>query len=203
MTTHRIEALTDGVFAIAMTLLVLNLALPEARLGLTHADLITLLSGQTDKFFNYALSFILLAIFWIRHHQQSHYVKKTDMAYLWMNIIFLMFIVLIPFSTSLIGDYSNEPLAHVFFGSNILILGTLLMLNWHYATGHNRLIVHDVDPRIVSSSRKRGLVTITVSILAIGIAFLNTDISNYIYLLIPILQEVIRRRSRKSLANDL
>jgi len=203
MTTHRIEALTDGVFAIAMTLLVLNLALPEIKSGLTHAGLISLLSGQTDKFFNYALSFILLAIFWIRHHQQFHYVKKTDAAHLWMNIFFLMFVVLIPFSTSLIGDYSNEPLAHVFFGSNILILGTLLMLSWSYATRHNRLINHDIDPRIISSSRKRGLVTIAVSILAIGIAFVNTDVSNYMYLLIPILQEAIRRRDKKLKDNDL
>ena len=77
------------------------------------------------------------------------------------------------------------------------------MLSWHYAVGHNRLIAHDIDPNIMSSSRRRGEVTITVSILAIGIAFLNTDISNYIYLLIPILQEVIRRQGKKSLANDL
>jgi hypothetical protein len=79
MTTHRIEALTDGIFAIAMTLLVLNLALPETGNGLTQTvELHKLLIGQTPKFFSYALSFLLLAIYWVLHHRQFHFIKRTE-----------------------------------------------------------------------------------------------------------------------------
>lgn len=87
MTTHRLEALADGIFAIAMTLLVLNLALPESGKGL--AELRSLLLGQLDKFFSYAVSFILLAILWVRHHEQFHYIKRTDGRHLWINVFFL------------------------------------------------------------------------------------------------------------------
>ncbi|NAS89798.1 hypothetical protein C4E24_08740 [ANME-1 cluster archaeon AG-394-G21] len=86
MTTHRIENLADGIFSIAMTLLVLSLTLLEARTDLTlTVELQDLLFGQTHKFFNYALSFILLAIFWIIQHDQFHFIKRTDRIHLWLN----------------------------------------------------------------------------------------------------------------------
>ena len=194
MTTHRIEALVDGVFAIAMTLLVLNLALPEVGKGLTHAALDDLLFGQVDKFFSYAISFILLAIFWIKHHQQSHFIKRTNNQHLWINVFFLMFVALIPFSTSLVGDYNNESLAHIFFGANILVLATILSFNWFYATNHHRLVDRDLDLRSISMGKDKGLVAVGVSILAIGLSFVIPQICSYIYILIPILQGVIRWR---------
>jgi uncharacterized membrane protein len=83
MTTHRIEALTDGIYAIAMTLLVLNLALPGTETYLAQTvELRDLLFGQAHKFFNYALSFILLAVFWIIHHDQFHFIKRTNRTHL-------------------------------------------------------------------------------------------------------------------------
>ena len=74
LTTQRIETLTDGVFAIAMTLLVLTLDLPRVGAHLSNAGLWNLLNSQMDKFHNYVLSFILLAVFWLVHHQQFHYI---------------------------------------------------------------------------------------------------------------------------------
>ena len=196
MTTNRIDALTDGVFAIAMTLLVLNLALPEVGKGLTHADLLNLLSEQRIKFFNYALSFMLLAIFWVRHHRQSHFIKRTDSKYLWMSIFFLMFVALIPFSASLVSDYDNEPLAQVFFGSNILVLGMLLVSSWIYATNHHRLVDRDIEPHEIALVKKRGMVTAFFCVLAMGLSFINPKISPYIYILIPFFQAVIQRRAK-------
>jgi len=198
MTTHRIEALVDGVFAIAMTLLVLNLALPEMGKGMGLHDL---LFGQIDKFVSYAISFILLAIFWIKHHQQSHFIKRTNGKHLWINIFFLMFVALVPFSTSLFDDYSNEPLAHVFFGANILVLAALLTCNWVYATNHHRLIDRDLDPYGIALGKKRGVIAMIVSVLAMGLSFVNPQICSYIYLLIPILQGVSERRYRKVISD--
>lgn len=194
MTTHRIEALVDGIFAIAMTLLVLTLTLPAAGKGPTEVH--GLLLGLIDKFFNYALSFILLAIFWLRHHQQFHFIKRTDGKHLWINIFFLMFVALIPFSTSLAGDYSKEPLAEVFFAANIFMLGILLVWNWVYATNHHRLVDSSLDPRRIALGKKRGVVTALVAVLAMGLAFIDPLISSLTYLLIPILQGVIEYRHR-------
>ena len=195
MTTHRIEALTDGIFAISMTLLVLTLALPEAGKGI--AEVHNLLVGQSDKFFNYALSFVLLAIFWIRHHQQSHLIKRTDAGYLWINIFFLMFVALMPFTTSLVGDYPNDSMAEVFFAINMLMLGILLTSNWVYATNHHRLVDNSLDSRSIALGKKRGLITPIVAVLAMGLAFVAPQICSFLYLLIPILQQVIEYRHRK------
>ena len=196
MTTHRLEALSDGIFAIAMTLLVLNLALPEAGKGLT--ELHSLLFGQLDKFFSYAVSFILLAILWVRHHEQFHYIKRTDGKHLWINIFLLMFVALIPFSTSLVGDYSQEALAEVFFGFNIFMLAILLLCSWAYATNHHRLVDPSLDPRRIALLKMRGVLTAVVPVLAIGLAFINPDISSYAYLSIPVFLGVSEYRHRKS-----
>ena len=196
MTTHRLEALADGIFAIAMTLMVLNLALPEAGKGLT--ELHSLLFGQLDKFFCYALSFVLLAVFWISHHQQFHFIKRTDGKHLWINIFFLMFVALIPFSTSLVGDYSNEPLAEVFFGSNIFMLSMLLLCSWLYATNHHRLVDRSLDARRIALVKKRGAATMLIAVLAIGLSFINPQISSFAYLLIPVLLGVLKYRQQKT-----
>lgn len=187
MTTRRLEALTDGIFAIAMTLLVLTLDLQEVANGLTHAKLHQLLLAQIPKFYNYALSFVLLAIFWMLHHQQFHHIKKTEHRHLWINIFILMFVALIPFSTSLVGDYSSDWMAELFFGANIFILGILFSLNWHYSTRDYRLVEGKLDERRIQLGTRRGLVTPLVSLLAILTAFVNPSYSPYIFLLIPVI----------------
>lgn len=197
MTTHRLEALTDGIFSIAMTLMVLSLALPEAAKGVTHAEFVHLLLGQTDKFLNYALSFVLLALFWIGHHQQFHFIKRTDGRLLWINIFTLMFIALVPFSTSLIGGYPHEWLAEIFFDSNIFILGILFISNWAYATKDHRLVDRSLDSEYIALRKKRGVVTPIVAAIAMGLSFLNTDLCFYVYLLIPVIQGVMAGRHRK------
>jgi len=187
MTTHRIEALTDGIFAIAMTLLVLTLDLPELEKGLTQTGLHQLLLAQRDKFLNYGLSFVLLAIFWIIHHEQFHVIKRTDRKHLWINIFALMFIVLIPFSTSLVGDYPDDWMAEFFFGSNMFIIGVLFNSNWAYATKGHRLVEPGLDRRRIALGKKRGTVTPLVSLLAMGLSLMHPQLSCYLYILIPLI----------------
>lgn len=187
MTTHRIEALTDGIFAIAMTLLVLTLDLPELEKGLTQTGLHQLLLAQRDKFLNYGLSFVLLAIFWIIHHEQFHVIKRTDRKHLWINIFALMSIVLIPFSTSLVGDYPDDWMAEFFFGSNIFIIGVLFNSNWAYATKGHRLVEASLDRRRIALGKKRGAVTPLVSLLAMGLSLIHPQLSLYVYILIPLI----------------
>src|SRR4030043_908078 len=131
LTTRRIEARADGIFAIAMTLLVLTLSLPDMMD--TKLSLSQLLAEQWPKFFNYALSFVLLAIFWMVHHQQFHVIRRTDRIHVWINIGILMFVALMPFSTDVVGDYSGETMAELGFRANLMILGLLFLLNWGYS----------------------------------------------------------------------
>jgi len=185
LTTRRIESLSDGIFAFAMTLLVLNLALPDSNVGLSTAGLNDLLLSQLHKFFNYALSFVLLAIFWIVHHQQFHYIKRSDSRLIWINIFVLMFVALMPFTNDLAGDYSGKTTAEVLFGGNMLVLGLLFLINWVYATRDSRLVDPDLDRALISRGVRRNIVAPAVSIVVIVLSLFIPHWSLWFYLLVP------------------
>src|SRR4030065_2154644 len=169
LTARRIEALADGIFAFAMTLLVLTLTLPDATQ--TKLSLSQLLANQWPKFFNYALSFLLLAIFWIVHHQQFHVIRRTDRAHGWINIGILMFVALMPFSTDVVGDYSDQTLAELLFSANLMILGLLFLLNWWYACRNHRLVDADLDRETIVGGIRRSCVTPGVAAVSMLLAF--------------------------------
>ena len=186
LTTRRIEALADGIFAIAMTLLALTLTLPdmmESKISLSQ-----LLADQWPKFFNYVIGFLLLAIFWIVHHQQFHIIRRTDRRHVWINIGILMFVALMPFSTDVAGDYSDETLAGLVFNTNLMILGLLFLLNWVYACWHHRLIDHDLDRETIIRGVRRGCIIPAVAAIAMIFSFFVPGWGLAVYMLIPIIQ---------------
>lgn len=190
LTTSRIQTLADGIFAIAMTLLVLNLIMPDGVAEVADAELHTLLAGQAHKFFNYVLTFMLLAIFWIVHHQQFHRIKRTDSQLLWINILILMFVALMPFSTDIVGDFGGSTTAEIFFAGNLLVLGLLFMANWAYATYNHRLVAPDLDRGIIVRGLRRNMVTPTISAAVIILSFFIPQWCLWLYLLSPIIQSL-------------
>jgi uncharacterized membrane protein len=103
----RIEALTDGVFAIVMTLLVLGIVVPHLSHLEASTELPKRLLDLRPVFLSYASSFIVLGFFWIGHDSQFHHIKRVNRTLLWITIFYLMFIALIPFSTALLGEYPD------------------------------------------------------------------------------------------------
>lgn len=184
MNTDRVRSLTDGVYAIAMTILVLNFSVPEvpARVGALLAALV----NMWPEFAHYVLSFLLLGIFWTIHHRQFHYIKRADSRLLWINLFTLMFIVLIPFSTSVSSEYWGIWPGPVLFDLNILIVGVLKLLTWTYATGNN-LVSDDLSAREKRSGKYKSMVTPSVAAAAIVVAFINPNWSTSAFLLVPIL----------------
>jgi uncharacterized membrane protein len=185
LSTRRMEALTDGVFAIAMTLLVLDFKVPTIPEGLTVDALPKLILELWPNFFNYIESFILLGIFWIVHHRQCHYIKFIDRGLLWLNILGLMFIVLIPFSTSLVAEYGHVQIAAVIFECNLLAIGFLFYMQWWYVTGKHHLLDCDLSAETILLMKKRNLVVPIISLVAIGLSFFNADWSEVPYFAIP------------------
>ncbi|MBI5699028.1 DUF1211 domain-containing protein [Candidatus Saganbacteria bacterium] len=185
--TNRLEALSDGIFAFAMTLLVLDLQFPDSAI-LSRAPLSALLWGQADRFFNYFLSFILLALFWMVHHRTFHHIRGLNTALLWMNILLLSFIVLIPFSTSLVGDFDKHTLADAVFAGNIFIIGVFNVWIWFYATRERRFTNPDLEEAAIKQGLAKGLVVPLVSLLVIAASFVIPGNSTLLFLLIPLLQ---------------
>ncbi len=171
--TNRIEALTDGVFAIVMTLLVLELRIPEIAGSVELAELPQGLLELWPKFLSYIVSFVVLSIMWISHHRTFHYIKRADNKLLWVNLAFLMVVALVPFSTSLIGDYPMVQLPFVVYGIHLFLIFLMRFALWTYATGKYRLVMRDIDPHLLTTCK---LITIGgsfIMLLAIGISFIN------------------------------
>ena len=185
LSTSRIEALTDGVFAIAMTLLVLNIEVSEPRQDLDPSKFRQQVLGLWPHLIHYLESFIILAAFWIKNHQQFHFIKRSDRRLLWINLGCLMFVCLIPFSTSLMTDYGEMRLAAMVFESNMLLAGALYYLHWSYATKGLRLVEKDLDPRVITVYKQSSLVIPVIAVVAILLSIIHPRWGTGVFFLIP------------------
>ncbi len=183
LSTHRLEALQDGMFAIVMTLLVLEFKVPEAH---NQAELVEKLIELWPVFLAYAVSFANLSVFWVGQHLQFHYIEKTDRVMLWINLTFMAFVSLMPFTTALLSDHMAMRLTYVIYGVNLLAIGALSYLGWHYATLHHRLTDHDVTKALIDGVKLRILVAPMIGVLAIALSFFSMHLSLFLYLLVPI-----------------
>ncbi len=183
LSTHRLEFLQDGVFAIVMTLLVIEFHVPEAH---TQAELAEKLAAMWPMLLAYVVSFANLAVFWVGQHLQFHYIERVDRVMLWISLTFLMFVALIPFSTALVSEDMAFQLPYIIYGINLLVIGSLSFLGWHYATKHHRLTDHDVTPALIRGVKLRVKVAPAIALLAILLSFYSMRLSLALYLLIPI-----------------
>lgn len=171
--TARVESLSDGIFAFAMTLLVLSIDVPQVAHALAPKLLPGLLLGMWPKFFVFMLSFMVISSFWVGHHQQFAHIKYVDRRLLLTNTVALMLIVLIPFSTSLIGEYGDAQIAVVFYEMNMLLAGLAYLVQWRYATKARRLTDPDLSSDVIDDGVRRNLTIPAISLLAIAVSFLT------------------------------
>jgi uncharacterized membrane protein len=184
---NRVEALTDGVFAVAMTLLVLDIKVPELEQSLSSAELPFRLLALWPKFLTYAISFVILGVYWVGHHMQLSFIRSADRPLLWINILFLLWVALVPFSTALLSEYTKHRLAIVVYGANLIAIGLTLALHWWYATSRRRHVDPDVDPGLVRTAMLRVLMGPLLYLLGIAISIFSTELSLALYALIPVL----------------
>jgi uncharacterized membrane protein len=182
MPTTRIEALSDGVFSIAMTVLVLGIQVPD---GGGEAELTARLLTLWPKFASYALSFVMLGVLWVGHHYQFQYIKRADRSLLWFNLLFLLAVTFLPFGTAVLGNYPRAPLAVLLYGATIVVGGASLLAHWTYAAGRAHLVAPDLDAHVVSLLKVRIAGGIVLAALAMGLAFVDTRWSIAVFLAMP------------------
>ena len=134
---------------------------------------------------------MLLAIFWFNHHRFFHFVKETDGTFLWINIFWLLFVALVPFSASVVTDFGNQKAGAVFFHSNMLMIGLFAALSLRYAL-HKGLMQDDTDEQIMRLFRLRSLFLPVLSLCAIGISLFHPGRSSYAYFAIFLLNILLR-----------
>ncbi len=181
----RIEALSDGVFAIAMTLLVLDLRAPWFHGRLGRDRFLEFITGVGEPLLNFAVSFMVLSMLWIWHHRQSREIVKMDPFSLAVNLFFLSVVSLIPFSTSMLSRFMDIWEADVIFHSNILLAGLILMVNWCYATRDRRLVDPEMDKETVRTGFKSIAIAPMVALLGMVLSLAIRGDSTFVYLLVP------------------
>jgi uncharacterized membrane protein len=130
---QRLDAISDGVFAIALTLLVLDLRVPVSDAIKTEMDLFHSFCSLTPKMLSYFLSFMTLGIFWTGHTAQYSYIEKSDRNLNWISLFFLLFVSLLPFTTAFLSEHIRFRFSIGLYWLNIFALGLMLYLQWTYA----------------------------------------------------------------------
>lgn len=182
----RLEALSDGIFAIAMTMLVLSLSVPDVPENQASFLLPGRIAALFPEFMIVLIAFFVLAGYWVSHHRILGKVLHVDGTLVLINICFLFSIVLIPFTTAISGDYTNVPEAVLLFHINILASSLLLTaMAFYIAKKQDKLApVTEVEQ---GGDRTRAVIIPLVILLAIGVSFFETAASMWCYALIPIL----------------
>ena len=182
--TDRIETLTDGIFAKAMTLLVLSIEVPTLPAPVTPAVFSAYVTSILPQIFIYVIGFILLAVFWMNHHI-FFVIERTNTTLLWINILWLMSIALVPFSTAIVGRYGQFQLAQLIFDVNMLIIGLLWYANWSYAS-RKGFVAEKVMPYAVQI-RRSNLSLPVLAIMAITVSFISPAGSFLVFVLVPVI----------------
>lgn len=157
----RLETLADGVFAIVMTLLVLELGVP-AITGADNAALTGALAGMWPEFLIYALSFMVLGVYWLMHKMIFDVIIGADPPLVWLNILFLMTVGLIPFSTALVGEHGDLPITAFAYGINLLLAFGAAWAIWAQATRGRRLVDASLEAVVIRGAHRMGFVYFTV-----------------------------------------
>jgi uncharacterized membrane protein len=181
---NRIEALSDGIFAIVMTLLILELRVPSLASSAPNVEVAPALLALWPKFVTYGVTFVSLGFFWVGHHIMYHAIRRADRTLLWLNIFFFMFVSLLPFSTSVLNAFSEAFIAPLFFGANLSVIGWLLFFQWQYANSQPDMLANFVTTQYRTTMRSRMLIVPVATTLTVFICFWSVGISLAVYLLL-------------------
>jgi uncharacterized membrane protein len=182
---------SDAVFAIAMTVLVLTLAVPA---NTTNADVAHALRSSLPSVFSYVLSFAVIATYWLVHHRMFRYIQRIDTTLLVLNLSVLGLVAFVPYPSSVLGRYGETTAAVVFYASTIGILGSLIVALWSYASHRRRLIPRDTPPQFIRHAFWRSATTPIVFFASIPIAFVDPTAAKWFWLTIVIVHALLRRR---------
>lgn len=151
---ERLAALSDGVFAVAMTLLVLDLRVPVMEAVHSEHDLWHGLIALSPRLLMYMMSFMTLGIFWIGQQTQLNHLTRSDRSLSWIHILFLFMVSITPFSTTLLAEFPEYRTALVAYWVNILLLGSTLYFSWVCAMGTG-LVKDDLPPEVPVAIKRR------------------------------------------------
>ena len=170
----RAEVLADGIFAVPMTILVLDIRVPHLGGDISDAQYLHSIVALWPKFIVFVASFIALSRLWQLHRNIFHFLERSDQQLLFWNLLSLMFLCLLPFTTSLAGEYPHFSLSAAMYAGNVLVLNLVYRGMWHHASYQDQLLQSDFDPAIGQVITRTFNVDFVLILVALGLSYLNS-----------------------------
>jgi uncharacterized membrane protein len=164
---------SDGIFTIAITLLILEIRLPDIASIDIDARFLESLMTISPKILGFILSFFIIAMYWLSYHRIFYFIRKSDRVLMFDNILFLFFIVFLSFPTYLIGLYGSHQTIVLFYAATIFVTSALLALIWRHASMNHLLVDPDLDVTAIRYLWTRSLIPVVIFLLSIGVAIFN------------------------------
>ena len=190
---QRIEALTDGIYAVAMTLLVIDLKLPDRELIHSTSDLINAVVQLAPRFLAWLISFLVLALFWYSHHRSFGYVRRATGRLMALNLVQLAFVSLMPFCSALIGEHVRSLFSQIVYSTNMVVLAVFSLLVSRYVFRHPDLATTPMPRAAFRGIQMRIFGLIAISALSVGIGMVMPGFGNLAFMLMAIIMPLSRR----------
>ncbi len=174
--TTRVEAFSDGVYAISITLLAFNMTVPLHEVAERSGGLVVLLAGQWPTYVAFLVSFLLILVMWINHHRLFTAIRRTDDTLLILNGFLLLTITIVPFPARLVSEYLGHPdesMAVAVYNAWVLVAAAASNLLWRYAAHNNRLFSASTDPKLVASILRWYALGPVIYLVACGLSFVS------------------------------
>lgn len=191
----RIQSLSDAVFAIAMTLVILQVKVPEVSGPAASSDLLARVGEMWPAFLVFLATFLLAGAFWYLQHLTFHFIRQTNHILIWLNLVFLMFVGVLPLSSAMLSRFPDQPVSHFFYFGNLLALGLMLNWHWYYAVKHY-MVDPEVDVEVTHRVSSRLRILPSACALALPLAIIRTDLSFFGFLWVLLLEPLIERWTR-------
>lgn len=191
---ERLVFFSDAVFAIAITLMAIELRPPTHLEPNTSEQLLRELLSDWPHFFAFFLSFWIIAVYWVAHHRYFRYILRNDEGLIGRNLVLLFFVVLMPFSALLLGEDGDLLVAVWCYAANLILLGLSGAWMWNHASKNHRLIAPDLDERVIRGVQLRSLATPLAGVIVILLSFFLGSFANLAFLLSFVFQRIISRR---------
>jgi uncharacterized membrane protein len=180
MTKNRLEAFSDGVFAIVITLLILDVRFPADK-PLT----LETLWGVAPHLWAFVLSFVIVGVYWVSHHNMLYFIRTVDRQLLWLNLTLLLLVVFIPFPAALLGQHADSELAVALYGINLMLVNAAGTAMWLYATSRPHLAVDGMAPALSRFVAKLHAAPILVYAAAIALAHWYVPLGLILFAAVP------------------
>lgn len=186
MKSLRLEALGDGIFAIAMTIMVLELKFPEVEMDTWHHFIMAVASVKYH-FLCYIISFIVLGIMWFGHRVMFEFIGRSNRYFIFLGVLFYMFICLVPFSTQLLAEHPLRWFAILIYALNLSMCNITLFIQWHYGMKRKLLMEREVTAEMKEIADFLFLISPVVYAVAIVFSFFSPLVSLFIFVITPLI----------------